>query len=90
MENIPQNEWMQHLRVASIPSTSLSLTARSTVFAASLTVSVADFLWMKEVENARGAKRVVRATRLARGVVLVRNDILNVFILLEMCWNFCC
>lgn len=35
---------------------------------------------MKEVENARGAKRVVRATRLARGVVLVRNDILNMFI----------
>lgn len=61
-----------HVRPASMPSTILSETARSTVFTESLTVSVAVFLATKEVEKARGAKLTVRAERKD---VRARNDI---------------
>lgn len=61
-----------YIRPISIPSTSLSATARSTLFAVSLIVFVADLRTTNEVENARGAKLVYVATR---GTVLVRKDI---------------
>lgn len=76
-KNVPR----KNLRVASIPSTSLSLTALSTVFAASLTVSVALFRLTKEVEKARGANRDETAKRLARGDDLARKDIICDFVI---------
>lgn len=65
-----------------MPSTSLSATLRSTVFAASLTVSVADFRAAMLVENCRGActrvAREVRARR--REMVSERNDMMMNYI----------
>lgn len=63
-----------NLRDASIPPTSFSDTFLSTVFAASLTVSVALFWAAKQVEKARGAKVEARGAK--RRVVLERKDIL--------------
>lgn len=65
----------EYKRPISIPSTNLSLTARSTVLTVSLTASGTTFLATKEVEKALGAK--ARLALLADVMVfLVRNDIL--------------
>jgi hypothetical protein len=72
----------ENIRPISIPSTNLSLTFRSTFFAASLVASMGPFFITNEVEKALGAK-LVRATR-SIGVVLVRNDILIVCLCVEV------
>ena len=82
-------DWRDNVRVTSIPSTNLSLTARSTPFTVSFTASVALLRTTREVEKARGAKVVVVVmvalvvVRRRRGV-LVRKDIflLDCFVLL--------
>ena len=77
---MPKGRIEKYLRPISIPSTILSLTARSTVFAASFAVSVALLRLTNDVEKARGANRDVAAKRLARGVDRARNDILMWFL----------
>lgn len=67
----------EYIRPTSIPSTSLSATARSTLFTVSLTVSVAVFWAANEVEKARGAKLETRGAE--RMAVLVRKDIVIYF-----------
>ena len=65
----------EDIRPNSIPSTIFSATFLSTVFAASLTVSVAALRDWKVVEKARGVMAMVREKR---GAVRVRKDILDV------------
>jgi hypothetical protein len=70
-------EGKEDIRLSSIPSTSLSETARSTVFTVSLTASVALFRVTKEVEKTLGVVALINCARLAvRRVVLLRKDIL--------------
>lgn len=63
---------VRHIPPISIPSTILSETFLSTVFATFFTASVADFCAVMEVENARGAN--VRVLRMK--VVRAREAIL--------------
>jgi len=65
----------ENKRPISIPSTNLSLTARSTVLAVSLTASGTTFLAAREVEKALGAKAML-ALLADVMVFLMRNDIL--------------
>ena len=76
----------ENIRPSSIPSTSLSDTARSTLLTVSFTASVGDLRATKEVEKARGAKLAVRAERTA---VRVRKDMMMV-IVFELTIGFCC
>lgn len=88
----------QYSLVMLMPSTSLSLTARSTVLRPSFIDSVAVFCsWMEVVKDARGRVLVMLEVAIARGTVAnrravasVRKDIvvvMLVFVMRVSRWN---
>jgi hypothetical protein len=86
-----KREWKEeeegNIRPISIPSTILSLTARSTVFVAFFTASGTIFLKVGDVLNALGAKEVRAAMRGAICLNSMRKDIFYLFELIEGFWK---
>jgi hypothetical protein len=69
-----------NIRPISIPSTSLSLTARSTVFVAFFTASGTIFLKVGDVLNALGASGVKDVRAAMRGAICLNSMRKDIFI----------